>query len=259
MNGSNVAKIEEKPVVEAQTQDPMLDMIDKVCSDPSFDIEKMQKMIDMRNEELSRVAKIDFNRAFAEMQPKLPRIISAHKNDQTNSSYSKIEDINDGVLPVLSEHGFGVSFKIVKQDKDSVTIRATLKHRGGHEDSTELLMPYDNVGIKGTVNKTNIHATGSTITYAKRYAMCMLLDISTGTDNDAARTNTKKIATETAAKIKEILEENESIDGQAFLKYMKADCVDNILSKDFEKANIALNRKLQKEKVLFKTDDTKEN
>jgi len=80
------------------------------------------------------------------------------------------------------------------------------------------------------------------------------LGVATGDDNDGERF----IESVTAKKIKLILEENPTIDISQFLKYMKADCVDNILSKDFEKANIALGRRLKEQKALFKNQDENE-
>lgn len=182
-------------VAATPNQDPMLSMIDRVCSDPNFDIIKMEKLIEMYNAKLNRAAEIDFSKAFAEMQPHLPKVISTHYNNQTKSKYAKIDDINAAVLPILSEYGFGITFKIVSQDDKGVTVRATLMHSAGHKEFTDLLMPYDKCGTKGTVNKTDIHATGSTISYAKRYAMCMLLDISTGTDNDGNKEPVDVLAT----------------------------------------------------------------
>jgi hypothetical protein len=37
---------------------------------------------------------------------------------------------------------------------------------------------------------------------------------------------------------------------------MNVDCVENILSKDFEKANLELGRKLKEQKALFKNQTT---
>jgi hypothetical protein len=243
-----IALYENLPI---EQKDPMLSMIENACTNPDFDVNKLQVLREMYKDEQSRLAQIDFNNDFASMQPKLPRVITTHYNQQTGSQYAKIEDVNQLVLPILSSHGFGISFKILEQNKEGVNIKAILKHRNGHEEDTQLFLPLDSAGIKGTVNKTNIHATASSITYAKRYAMCMLLDISTGTDNDAQQF----IASCTAKRIKDILK-NDNLDVKEFLNKMNVDCVENILSKDFEKANLELGRKLKEQKALFKNQTT---
>jgi len=216
--------------------DAMLAMIDRACSDPAFDITKMERMVDMRNAEIDRVAKIDFNRAFAEMQPNLPRVISTHKNEQTKSKYAKIEDINDAVLPIISQYGFGVSFKILSQGKEGVTVQAVLKHLSGHQESTDLFMPYDKCGAKGSVNKTDIHATGSTITYAKRYAMCMLLDISTGNDTDGNNITSQFITAEQVREITDLLESTQANKIKFIRDVMGVEAIPKILSQDYKKA-----------------------
>lgn len=243
-----LAETQQSNQIAVQQPDAMLAMIDKVCSDPNFDITKMEKLIEMRNAELGRVAEIDFNRAFSEMQPKLPRVISTHKNDQTNSSYSKIEDINSTVLPVISQYGFGVSFKVLSQDKEGVRVQAILRHTGGHKESTDLFMPYDKCGIKGTVNKTDIHATGSTITYAKRYAMCMLLDISTGSDNDGNNSNPQFITQQQVNEMNDLIEQT-GIDKIKFIsEYLKVDSLVKLPVANHGKAMNALKQKLKNPK-----------
>jgi hypothetical protein len=242
---NQIAKTEDKNQVVVH-EDPMLAMIDKVCTSPDFDITKMEKLIEMRNAELSRLAEKEFHAAFAEMQHELPRIITSHTNKQTNSKYAKIEDVNDAVLPILHKHGFAVSFRVVFQDDEKVTIQATLSHKEGHKESNELTMPYDNKGAQGSINKTKIHATGSTITYAKRYALCMLLDISTGEDTDG---NIYKYISPALVKELEKLIDETGVDKIKFVsKFMKAPSITQIPEKDYAKAVSALKEAKAKRK-----------
>ena len=235
-----------KEIITQQTSeaDPMLDMIDRVCTSPDFDINKMEKLVEMRNAELGRVASIDFNRDFAKMQEKLPRVVSTHRNDQTSSNYAKIEDINKICLPILAMYGFGISFKVIKQDKDGVTIRAILMHSGGHKENTDIAMPYDNKGIKGSINKTDVHAAASTITYAKRYAMCMLLNISTGDNDGNNQTESPYITSIQVEEIQKLMEES-GIDKVKFIsEFLKSDCIQKIPQAFYIKAiNVLTKRK----------------
>jgi hypothetical protein len=48
-------------------------------------------------------------------------------------------------------------------------------------------MPLDNVGMKGTANKTNVHATGATNSYARRYLTLMIWNLTTEDDIDAQK------------------------------------------------------------------------
>ena len=163
----------------AESPDPMLNMIATALDNKDCDIHKLERLIEMRNNELARCGKAQFNKSFAKMQEKLPRVVALHKNGHTNSSYAKIEDINQVILPVLCDFGFAVSFQIKEQTNNSICITASLLHEKGHTSTTTLQMPLDLSG-----KKQAIHASASTITYAKRYALCMLLNISTGDDDD---------------------------------------------------------------------------
>lgn len=242
MMTNDIKTIDNNEVVT--TIDPLLSMIDRVCTDSSFDIDKMQKLIDMRNAEFDRQAKIAFNTDLANMQNELPRIIATHENKQTKSNYAKLEDINSAILPILKDFGFGVMFKVLSQDDSGVKIQATLTHKQGYNESTELFMPYDDKGIAGTKNKTLIHATGSTITYAKRYALCMLLDISTGDDIDG-NTQDNSINEDQIKELEKLIEVS-GIDKVKFItEYCKVDSLKQLHISNFDKAINALNKRIQ--------------
>lgn len=244
--GNEVQKIQEN-LPQVDQNDPMLSMIERVCSDPNFDIQKMEKLVEMRNQEMQRVAKIDFNRDYAEMQELLPRVVSDHRNNQTNSNYAKIEDINNIVLPIINKKGFGVSFKIISQDDKGITVRAILSHKQGHEEFTDLFTPLDRAGAKGTVNKTDIHATGSAITYAKRYAICALLNISVGSDDDGNAAGVNKPVSETQA---ELLKEKLMQCPQEIMDKFRENYGDvgNVPAKQFDKLIARFNKAISEAK-----------
>lgn len=162
----------------------LLSVIERVCSDPQADIAKLEKMLDLQERILNRNAEQAFAADFAAMQSELPRIakngmIEIKKDGRTLQStpFAKLEDINDGVRPVLQKYGFGVSFSV--EQAQGITVTAKLLHRLGHSEKTSITLPIDNTGSKNAVQ-----GSGSTISYGKRYAICALLNISTGDDAD---------------------------------------------------------------------------
>lgn len=163
----------------------LISMIERVCLDPNADISKLEKMLDMQERILNRNAEQAFAADFAAMQSELPRIarngtIEIKKDGRLIQStpFAKLEDINDGVRPTLQKYGFGVSFSI-SQNGALLTVTAKLLHRLGHSESTSISLPIDTTGSKNAVQ-----GNGSTVSYGKRYAMCALLNISTGDDTD---------------------------------------------------------------------------
>jgi len=168
-------------------EDAMLAMIERVAANPDADIAKMERLMDMRDREFARIAEQAFAKDYVVMKPELPVVLKTKYNEQTKSNYATLDDVNKEIDPVLSKYGFATSTKILAQTDKDVTVEAILLHRDGHKDSTKLTLPMDNAGIKGTVNKTGVHATASSVTYARRYTLCTLLNISTGNDTDGNR------------------------------------------------------------------------
>ncbi len=158
----------------------MLSIIERVALNPDADIEKMQKLLDMRLQLMNRDAQQAFAAAFAEMQPELPEI--AERAKAHNSKYATLEDINEAVKPILAKHGFGLSFR-VNQESGAIRVTGIISHKGGHSESTEMTLPADTGGSKNAVQ-----AIGSSVSYAKRYVLSALLNISTrGEDDDAVQ------------------------------------------------------------------------
>jgi len=67
-----------------------------------------------------------------------------------------------------------------------------LSHSAGHTRKYWVDLPLDQAGIKGTVNKTPMHATGSTFSYGRRYLVVMIFNISViGEDDDGVAAGSK--------------------------------------------------------------------
>lgn len=221
----------------AQQADPMLGMIDKVCSDPNFDIAKMEKLVEMRNAEIERQATIEFSKDFAKMQCELPAI--EEKTQGHNYKYAAFEDVMAGIKPVMKGYGFAVSFNI-NQDDNFIKITASLLHRSGHKESTSIKLPHETSGSKNAVQ-----AVGSTISYGKRYTLLSLLNIATcGEDVDG---NTP-LATINEAQLDEIttLLDDSGVDKIKFIRdYLKTDSLKNLPAKNYNKAVNVLRKRIQ--------------
>lgn len=225
----------------ANQSDAVMQMISKVANDPSFDPVKLEKLMDLQERVLNREAHLAYTSDFVRMKPELPIVLKTKNNGQTKSDYATLDNINKEIDPILAKHGFGTQTRIISQDDAGVRVEAILMHRGGHSERTEIFMPIDNKGIAGTVNKTMPHAVSSSITYAKRVAICALLNISTGDDKDG--NNDKAILpNEYAVEIDQLITETKT-DKVRFLKFMGTDSVQNILAKDYLKAKTNLEKK----------------
>ncbi|WP_425523233.1 ERF family protein [Bartonella taylorii] len=81
----------------------------------------------------------------------------------------------------------------------------TLKRISGNEISTEGTFPFDTTG-----SKNNIQAVGSTITYARRYLLGMLLNVARKENHTDGNTLLSGISPEQMNEIKELIKKTQS-------------------------------------------------
>lgn len=162
-------------------------MIMKMASSADFDVEKLEKLMDLQEREMARRAQVAFNRDFAAMQSDITSVSKGSKvsypnakGGKTEYTFATLEDIVDVVRPVLHQHGFAVSFKV--NTSSGVNVQCSLMHKDGHSIETAMQLQSDNSG-----GKNNVQAIGSSISYAKRYTLSSLLNIATRDDDDAQK------------------------------------------------------------------------
>lgn len=173
---SDLVKQEASNLPAENQATAMMQIISRAAADPACDLDKMERLLSMKEridkEENSR----QFNADMASMQIEMPSV--AERGTGHNIKYATFEDINDVAKPIMSKYGFAVSFKVVETDK-GVRVTGLLLHRSGHREETEMTFPSDTSGSKNAVQ-----AIGSSISYAKRYIMCAMLNITTRGEDD---------------------------------------------------------------------------
>lgn len=175
---------------------PMVAMIERIAMDPTIPIDRLEKMLAMkermedRSREMEREDRIETARrewlsAFSAVQAEIGPIFRTNDNKHTKSKYADLADIERVVTPILTKHGFSTtSAPIPCSVPGHIRMQLTIGHAGGHEKTYEDDFPLDNTGSGGTVNKTAIQAKGSTQTYARRYLKASALDLAFFDDKD---------------------------------------------------------------------------
>jgi hypothetical protein len=182
---SNIAKMDDTAQEVQLPADPMVSMIERVVMDPNADLDKLERMLSMKERMDAETARRAFSDAMAACQGEMEPIARNQRNSQTNSNYADLAAIYKTCKPVSGKHGFSFStFPAQSEKPNHMAVRWTLRHSAGHEESDIAELPIDDKGIKGTVNKTGVHAFGSTASYARRYLFCMIFDVATADDND---------------------------------------------------------------------------
>lgn len=242
MSATNeIATQEPKPVATAPATTEaaqFIAVIERAASNPDVDVDKMERLLTMQERVLNRNAEQAFNAALAQMQSELPTI--AETSQGHNTKYAPLEKINQVVRPILQAHGFAITFR-TKQIQGGVEITAVLSHREGHHEETSLTLPADTSG-----NKNAVQAIGSTISYGKRYALCALLNISTGDDTDGVPPQTT-VDYVSAGQVKQLANaiDMAGMDEAGFCRQAGISCLENLEAVRFERAMAHLKQKAQ--------------
>jgi hypothetical protein len=233
---SNIARVEQKQELAVATENTaMVSMFERMASDPNVDVDKLERLMQMRERAIERSAKTDFDAAMADMQPELP-VIGERGKAAGRYTYALWEDINAQIKPVLQKHGFALTFRT--DFKDGISITGVLSHRAGHREETSITLPAD-----GSGNKNDVQAVASSVSYGKRYTAGALLNLTShGEDDDAYRAAVETISDDQEIQINDMLEATGS-DKAKFLKWLKVEKVSDIPAKSFDSVMATLRAK----------------
>lgn len=182
MNTELVESVQDKPVAIVGESATVLSIIQHAATNPEVDIDKMERLMAMHERIQARQAETAYSEALAAMQIELPEITERggikNSSGKVQSTYALWEDINEAIKPILSKHGFALSFRT--DCSAGVKVTGVLSHKAGHKETTEMLLPADTSG-----SKNNVQAIASSVSYGKRYTAGALLNLtSRGEDDD---------------------------------------------------------------------------
>lgn len=221
----------------------LLQVIERAARDPNVDVDKMERLMAMHERIMARQAKTAYNAALAELQPKLPVITEKgeiNHNGRLIGKYALWEDVVQTIAPMMSEHGFALSFRL-SRDTERQNVTGILSHRDGHSEETTLSLPLDMSGAKNPVQ-----GVGSTVSYGKRYVTQALLNlVSRGEDDDGQGGASGTITAEQKETLIALMKET-GADTEAFLKYMGVAALDEIKAENFNRAKVGLEAKKRK-------------
>src|SRR6266404_3460594 len=162
-----------------------LQMIERAARDPSIDIDKLDRLLLMRERENARVAEQTFNAAMAAAQAEMEPIRFDSSNDQTRSRYASYAALDRAVRPIYTKHGFALSFNTADAAlPEQARIVCDACHVGGHTRRYHVDMPVDGKGARGGDVMTKTHAMGSGISYGMRYLLRMIFNLAIDQDDD---------------------------------------------------------------------------
>lgn len=185
----------------------LLSVIERISEMPELDLDRVERLFDMRQKMLEQQQEQEFNASMARAQSEIQAVVVNKENKHTSSKYADLSAIHEGAKPIWTKYGFSVVTRTSPSQINGF-IKATceVRHEGGHKEVFENDWPLDAAGSKGNTNKTPIQAIGSTISYIRRYTELMVFDISTkGEDDDGNRQTQQRQRVITREQVNEIM------------------------------------------------------
>lgn len=183
---SAVSKVEQGQEV-ATVQDygsSLVEVIARAARDPSVDIDKMERLLQMQERVQARDAEMAFNQALNAAQGEMRPIAANASNPQTKSRYATFDKLDRVLRPIYTEHGFSLSFDEGESPKDDhVRVLCYVSHIGGHTRTYHRDMPADGKGAKGGDVMTKTHAAGAAGSYGARYLLKGIFNVAVGDDD----------------------------------------------------------------------------
>jgi len=215
--------------------------------------EDLEKMLTLQERYEATQARKAYNDSMVNVHKHIKSVAKTLKNPQTHSNYASLDNIVCATKAVYTEEGFSISFYEGDTDKpEHVRVCADVIHRLGHKETYHYDVPMDGKGLKGNSNMTAIHAKASSVSYARRYLMCMIWNIPTGDDDgNAAGQAGQAVEYIDEGQLSQIVDyindESKGINKGGFLKYMGIESADKMPKKDFPKA-MAVFKKREEQK-----------
>lgn len=169
------------PLSESAT---LLAVISRASSDPSVDIDKMERLLAAHERMQDKQNEQSFNEAMSRVQAQMGRIGTDKRNNQTHSEYATYGKLDKVLRPIYTREGFALSFGTDPSSESMVNVTCIVTHRDGYSRKYQIAMPADGKGAKGNDVMTKTHATGSATQYGMRYLLKMIFNVAIGDEDD---------------------------------------------------------------------------
>lgn len=164
--------------------DPMASMIERVVMNPDADLDKLERILAMKERMDMQNARVSFARALSEARAEIPPIMKnatvefESKGRTTHYKHETLAGIAKVIDPILSRYGLSYRFR-TEQGQGGVKVTCIIAHDEGHSEETSLSGAPD-----GSGSKNSFQAVGSAVTYLQRYTLKAALGLSAEVDDD---------------------------------------------------------------------------
>jgi hypothetical protein len=235
----------EAQSLEVKRADPL--SLLQLAIDRGCDPDRLDKLLALQERWERTRAEEAYNLAMNECQAEMPSIVKDRKNMHTSSTYATYESLNAAIRPIYTRHGFSLSFgeEPGTAKEGLIRVYADVMHRGGCTRRHRGDFALDLAGAKGTTNKTPIQATGSTLSYAKRYLCKGIFALAETDEDDDGQAAAAVITGDQIGELNDLIEKTGTDLGR-FLSWANISSLDQMPLTSFAKAMDFLRRKAAK-------------
>lgn len=224
-------------------QDPIAGMLQKMVDGgiTKDNVEALTKMADLYERMQTRDAEKQFAAAFVALQADLP-VIEAQTVIPNRGKYEKFEDVMNVVSPLLTKHGFSVSFSMDFRE-NRILETCHLQHVAG-------IVKSNSFAVRAGKADSDTQADCKAATTAKRNALLNCLNIVIRQDalqneEGDGSLDGAPVAFDQSQTLREMVKDC-GADEKKFLAYAGATSYDEIAASKYDRLFAELNRRLRK-------------
>jgi len=179
------------PEISGSGGGALLTVIERLATNPSVNVDVIERLLAQRRAEEDRAAKRAFNAAMSLAKGEIEPILKRRDVDfpskdpakgRTRYKFEEFADIARAIDPILAKHGLSYRFS-VEQNGVRVKVACILAHADGY---SEWMPPLEGSSeIPPGSNMNALQALGSALTYLQRYSLRSALGLAAGRDDDA--------------------------------------------------------------------------
>jgi len=214
-------------------RDETLSMIERAALNPAVDVEKLERLMAMKERIEARNAETAFSASMTAAQSEMGPISADATNPQTHSKYASYEKLDRVLRPIYLRHGFALSFDEGDSPKpEHVRVLCHVSHNQGFTRTYHKDMPADGKGAKGGDVMTKTHAAGAAMSYGMRYLLKGIFNVAVGEEDRDGNGADPTVDAKQIANIECLLSEV-GADAKRFMAYIKVTSLDQILAKNY--------------------------
>lgn len=231
--------MKDNHVIEVHNTDTSPAEMIKAAVMGGADLDKLEKLLELQERYEANQARKLFAKAFSIAQANIIPVIKKRFNSQTKSKYSELSDVIEVSQPIYTKEGFSITFNEGDSPlPEHVRILAVVLHCAGHKENYHFNVPLDGKGMQGNANMTKIHGKASSVSYGRRYLICMIWNIPTQ-DNDGNKP-VSKITQKQLSILLDLLNFKEMSE-KKLIDFLKVDSMEDLPESRYMEAMQAIN------------------